>query len=64
MAAYCVRFIAPEPYLIFGNRYYVHKMRIDGSNYSHIPELHTFVHVIDIDDKVRDWILCITNVGS
>jgi len=43
----------PDPYLIFGNRYYVHRMGIDGTNRTRIPQLHSFVHIIDIDDKVN-----------
>jgi len=45
-------FSVPEPYLIFGNRYYIHRMKIDGSNYTRIPRLVSFVQGIDIDDKV------------
>ena len=50
----------PDPYLIFGNRYYVHRMNIEGGNRTRIPQLHAFVHVIDIDDKVDRWICPIT----
>jgi len=54
-------FSVPEPYLIFGNRYYVRRMNIDGSNLTQIPQLHSFVHIIDLDDKVNHGLRLITN---
>jgi len=57
-------FSVPEPYLIFGNRFYVRRMTIDGRNMTRIPQLHAFVHIIDIDDKVNRRLRRITNFSA
>lgn len=41
-----------SPKVIFGNKYYIRSMELNGSNYDHYKPDMTFVHVLDFDWKV------------
>lgn len=41
-----------KPYLIIGNRYYIRKMDLDGSNFGYISNHHEYTHVLDFDYHV------------
>ncbi|ELU16597.1 hypothetical protein CAPTEDRAFT_170076 [Capitella teleta] len=49
--AICKRTDDVDPYLIFGNRYYVRKMNLDGSGFEHVSKDHEYTHVLDYDYK-------------
>ena len=49
---YCIFLSDIDPYLIFGNRYYVRRLGTDGSNYSKVSDEHEYTHVLDYNYQV------------
>lgn len=50
----CVRFDnSISPKVIFGNKYYIRHMELNGSDYGHYKPDMTFVHVLDFDWKTQ-----------
>ena len=51
LVSICV-LVDPDPYMAFGNRYYIRKMNLDGTNYTALPGSYPFIHVLATNYKV------------
>lgn len=47
----CKRLDSIEPFLIFGNKYYIRRVNTDGTGFASISSEHTYTHVLDYDYK-------------
>ena len=44
---------AIEPFIIFGNKYYIRRVNTDGTGFASLSSQHTYTHVLDYDYKNR-----------